>query len=404
MKTSQGVLYAWLTFASVFVWIPSLAAQTAGTGALTGTVTDPTGAVVPNVTVIATSTDTGQLRTTVTGPNGFYSIGLLTPGIYRLKFDSTGFKTAEVSSVTVTVTETQVLDQHLEVGSQTEQVTVTGEAETVQTSNATVGTVMTSQTVTGLPLNTRNYTALLGLSAGANTGVFNASTLGKGSQDIAVNGASVAQNNLQMDGVSVTNFTGNGNIADLGNNSGVGVVNPDAIQEFKIQTSLYDAGYGRNPGANVNVVTKSGTNAFHGTAFEFFRNTDLNANDFFRKITLPVNGVPNNGRQVLNQNQYGGVFGGPVKKDKIFFFASYQETWQKNGVAAQGYSVPVLPPIPAGDRSNTAAFTNALGGVFCPTGTAGGMTQNGGVQVLCNGSNINPVAVNILQLKNPDGS
>ena len=103
------------------------------------------------------------------------------------------------------------------------------------------------------------------------------------------------------------------------------------MQEFKIQTSLFDAGYGRNPGANVNVVTKSGTNQFHGTAFEFFRNTDLNANDFFRKISPPVNGVPNDGRQVLNQNQYGGVFGGPVKKDKLFFFTSFQETWQKNG-------------------------------------------------------------------------
>ena len=92
-----------------------------------------------------------------------------------------------------------------------------------------------------------------------------------------------------------------------GGNPGIGIANPDAIQEFKIQTSLFDAGYGRKPGANVNVVTKSGTNEFHGTAFEFFRNTVLNANDFFRKISPPVNGVPNDGRQVLNQNQYGGV-------------------------------------------------------------------------------------------------
>ena len=138
--------------------------------------------------------------------------------------------------------------------------------------------------------------------------------------------------------------------------AGIGIANPDAIQEFKIQTSHYDAGYGRKPGANVNVVTKSGTNEFHGTAFEFFRNTDLNANDFFRKISPPLNGVPNNGRQVLNQNQFGGVFGGPVKKDKLFFFASFQETWQKNGVSAAGYSAPTLVPIPTGDRSNTAAF------------------------------------------------
>ena len=102
------------------------------------------------------------------------------------------------------------------------------------------------------------------------------------------------------------NFRPHGNTADCGANPGIGIVNPDAIEEFKIQTSMFDAGYGRNPGANVNVVTKSGTNQFHGTAFEFFRNTDLNANDFFRKISPAVGGVPQNGRQVLNQNQFGG--------------------------------------------------------------------------------------------------
>ncbi len=120
-----------------------------------------------------------------------------------------------------------------------------------------------------------------------------------------------------MDGASVVSITGSGSALDNGGTSGIGIVNPDAIQEFKIQTSHYNAGYGRNPGANVNVVTKSGTNDLHGTAFEFFRNTALNANDFFRKISLPVNGVPNNGRAVFNANQYGGVFGGPVRKDKL---------------------------------------------------------------------------------------
>ena len=134
-------------------------------------------------------------------------------------------------------------------------------------------------------------------------------------------------------------------------------MNPDAIQEFKIQTSLYDAGYGRNPGANVNVVTKSGTNDFHGTAFEFFRNTALNANDFFRKISPPVNGVPNNGREVLNQNQYGGVFGGPVKKDKLFFFATYQESGRRTESPRRGaFGSHACYRIPTGDRSNTAAF------------------------------------------------
>jgi hypothetical protein len=379
-------------------------AQTAATGALAGTVTDSTGAVVPNVTVTVASTSTGQTRAVTTDAAGTYKVALLPPGTYRVNFEAMGFKTLEVPSITINVTETNVLDRQLEVGAQSQQVTVQGEVETVQTSNATVGTVMVGKTVSELPLTTRNYTNLLGLSAGANVGVYDAATLGRGTQDIAVNGGATTQNNFQMDGVSINVLSGSGSAVDSGGNPGIGIVNPDAIQEFKIQTSQYDAGYGRKPGANVNVVTRSGTNDFHGTAFEFFRNTDLNANDFFRKISPPVNGVPNDGRQVLNQNQYGGVLGGPVKKDKLFFFVSYQETWQKNGVAFAGYSLPILPPIPTGDRSNTAAFQAALGATFCPTGTAGGMTSNGGVQVACNGSNINPVAVNLLQLKIPDGS
>jgi len=402
----KSLRYTWLVVASLLLLlVPSLMAQTAGTGALTGTVTDPTGAVVPNVTVTVTNADTGQARTATTDAAGTYKLGLLPPGGYRVKFEATGFKTIEVPSITINVTETNVLDRRVEVGSQAQEVTVQGgEVENVQTSNAAVGTVMTARTVTDLPLTTRNYTNLLGLSAGANVGVYDAAALGRGTQDIAVNGATTFQNNFQMDGVSITSASGSGTSADQGGNAGIGVVNPDAIQEFKIQTGQYDAGYGRKPGANVNVVTKSGTNQFHGTAFEFFRNAELNANDFFRKISPPLNGIPNNGRQVLNQNQFGGVFGGPVRKDKLFFFASFQDTWQKNGVSSAGYSAPTLVPIPTGDRSNTAAFSAAVGGVFCPAGTAGGSTSNGGVQVACNGSNINPVAINILQLKNPDGS
>jgi len=388
--------------------VPCASAQTAATGALTGTVTDPSGSAISNATVTISNADTGQSRTGTTGADGAYKFSLLQPGNYRVQFEATGFKTIAAPSVTVTVTETAVVDGHLEVGAQSQEITVQGEAEiAVQTTDATVGTVLAGKSISELPLTSRNYTNLLGLSAGANTGVFNASTLGRGTQDISVNGSNNGQNNFQMDGVSIVNFAGNGSAVDTGSNSGIGVANPDAIQEFKIQTSMFDAGYGRKPGANVNVVTKSGTNSFHGSAFEFFRNTVLNANDFFRNQSY-IGTTPNNSRQVLNQNQYGGVIGGPVKKDKLFFFASYQESWQKNGIASQGYSVPSLLPIPAGDRT-TGAFKTALGATFCPQGTDGGISstaknQGGAVQVLCDGSNINPVALNILQLKNPDGS
>lgn len=407
MLMHRRVLHAFLFVVSLLITMaPSLGAQSSSTGALTGTVTDSSGAAVPNVTVTALSAGTGASRSAMTGPDGAYTIGLLPPGSYSVKFEASGFKPVEVPSVNINVTETPVLNRQLEVGSQNQEITVQGEAEeAVQTTNATVGTVLAAQTITDLPLNSRNFTNLLGLSAGTNVAVFNATGLGKGTTDIAVNGSTPNQNNIQIDGATAVNWSSNGITADgAGASAGVGVPNPDSIQEFKIQTSQYDAGYGRNAGANVNLVTKSGTNQFHGSAFEFFRNTDLNANDFF----LNASGHP---RGQLNQNQFGGAVGGPVKKDKLFFFASVQETRQKNGMAAQGYSVPYLPSLPSGDRS-TALFQQQLGAMYgpstgagaCGTAATNGASFAGGVQLACNGSNINPVALSLLNLKNPDGT
>ena len=384
-----------------FLGVPLLTillAQSAGTGGLTGTVTDSSGAVVPNATVTVTNQDTSQERTANTGGDGVYRLALLPPGTYKVKIVANGFKPVEISGITVSVTETPVLDRKLELGAQVEQVTVAENAETIQTATSTLGTVVGANTATSLPLNTRNYTNLLGLSAGANASVNNATGLGKGAMEIATNGSSVNQNNFQMDGAPITSFASNGNIGQ-GNYPTFGIPNPDTIAEFKIQTSLYDAGYGRNPGANVNVITKSGTNSFHGTAFEFFRNTDLNANDFFRNRS-------GGGKLVLNQNQFGGTLGGPIKKDKLFFFASMQESRQRNGAASQGFSSGItLFPIPQGDRSNTAAFQAALGAAFCHAPTnPGGAGAGQGMQVACDGSNINPVAIKLLQAKNPDGT
>ena len=393
----------------VAVCLPSLMAQTAATGSLQGTVTDASGASIPNATVTLTSQGTGQERTATTGGDGTYRFPLLPPGAYKLKFSANGFKGAEANNITVNVTESPVFDQKLEVGTATEQVTVEANVESLQTASSAMGTVVGSATATSIPLTTRNYTNLLGLSAGANASVNNATGLGRGGMEIAVNGASTAQNTFQMDGVSVVNYASSGLATEGATYPTIGIPNPDTIAEFKIQTSLYDAGYGRNPGANVNVVTKSGTNALHGSAFEFFRNTELNANDFFRNRS-------GGSKQVLNQNQFGGTLGGPIKKDKLFYFASYQQTWQKNGAAQQGYSSGItLPPIPTGDRSNTAAFTQALGAAFCPDNKSadvkskfltnpGAGGAGAGMQVACNGSNINPIAVKFLQAKNADGT
>src|SRR5207249_7902699 len=220
-------------------------------------------------------------RTVISVEDGVYRIPLLEPGVYKVRFSAPGFKTAEVTSVTLTVTETLVLNQTLEVGAVTEAITVEATAETLQTATSTLGTTVTGTEITSLPLPARNFTAVLGMSSGVAVDATNGTSYGRGTLNMSVNGANPEKNNFQMDGVAINNAAGNNQAADGGLYTGIAIPNPDAIQEFKIQTSTYDASYGRNPGANVNVVTKSGTNEFHGTLYEFFRNEKLNANDFF---------------------------------------------------------------------------------------------------------------------------
>ena len=183
------------------------------------------------------------------------------------------------------------------------------------------------------------------MSSGVAANVSNATTIGKGATNMAVNGGATGQNTYLMDGVVVNNWTALGGVTEGTVPGTFAMPNPDAIAEFKIQTSAYDAGYGRNPGANVNVITRAGTNEFHGTAFEFFRNSVLNANDWFLKNQGQT-------KPVLNSNQFGGAFGGPVKKDKLFFFVNYQETHQKNGFASYSQAATVLPPVPNGNRGS----------------------------------------------------
>ena len=213
-----------------------------------------------------------------------YKFSSLSPGTYRLKIGAAGFKTSEVSGVTVTTTETATVDKVLEVGAVTQTVTVESSVETLADGKLDARDHgYRNANIAALPMANGNYTEILSLSAGTNASVDNATSLGKGTQDISANGVDPGSNNFQMDGVAVNNIANSGSSNDGTIYTGIPVPSPDAIGEFKIQTSTYDASYGRNPGANVNVITKSGTNQFHGSAFEFFRNTVLNANDFFLK-------------------------------------------------------------------------------------------------------------------------
>jgi hypothetical protein len=406
--------FARLTFAlCVLVMCTSGAfAQTGGSGALSGFVTDQTGAFVPGAVVTLTNTTTGQLRSTETTNNGSYSFLLLLPGPYGVRITKTGFKAFEAPSVQIHVTETAQLDAKLEVGAAQESVTVSASEEQLQTQSSAVGTLVDSRVLVGAALSTRNYTQIISMSTGVIAGVSDAGQLGPGSPQLFVNGNINSANNFQMDGANANSF-GSGTVEGAGNfYESIPLPNPDALQEFKVQTALYDASTGRNPGANVEVITKSGTNSLHGVAFEFLRNTALDANDFFRNR----NGLP---RATMQQNQFGGSFGGPIMKDKFFFFGSYQGTRQSNGLSRFSSSSPFLPPQLFGFNRNLSAaspapgvpspLAAALGAAFChvtPASASAGPGTGffGGTAIKCDGSNINPVALNIMNAKLPNGA
>jgi hypothetical protein len=216
-----------------------------------------------------------------------------------------------------------------------------------------------------------------------------AGALGKNNQNVAANGAKPTSNNFQFNGIDANNLSEN-SASGFGAEIGLAIPNPDTIEEFKVQTGMFDAGYGRGAGVNVDIVSKTGSNRFHGRVWEFLRNDALNANDFF----LNRSGQP---RADLKQNQFGGAIGGPIRTDKTFFFAAYQGTIQRNGLSSVSKQFSFLPPL-TNDRSE-ASLRSLLGGVY---GGQSGLF--GGTAVAPDGSNINPVAVAILSAKFPNGS
>ena len=366
-------------------------AQTSATGLLRGVVTDTSSRVVSSADVRVTSERTHEVRSVKTGADGAYTVPLLPPGTYRVDIDAKGFVHAVVSSVVIAVTETNVANVTLKVGSASIKVEVKGTLPVVEASTNALGDVITTQQVEALPLVNRNYTQIMTLSAGVVASVTDATELGRGSggqipttdgQGQNVNGARASDINFRMDGVDVNDYDGAG--------FGVPIPNPDTILEFKVQTGMYDAQYGRDAGANVNLVTKTGSNDFHGNLFEFWRNDVLNANDYF----LKQNGAP---RPELKQNQFGGTLGGPIIRNKLLFFGSYQGTRQINGVSGRQTFVS---PLTTNDRSAASigalfAGQKGLQYIFGPPGF--------GPSIAADGSNINPVALKLLQLKLPNG-
>jgi outer membrane receptor protein involved in Fe transport len=293
------------------------------TGTITGVVSDESGALMPGAAVQATNQATGLTRGATSGSDGFYTVPLLTPGLYRVEATLSGFAPLTRDGIRVVVSENARVDLRLKVGQVAENVVVVGEAPLVETGNATLGIAIDERKVVDLPLNGRNFTQLGTLIPGvvappANLGgaAGDATPAGFGNftGGFNVNGMRSQSNNFLLDGA-----TNN----DSFNTGFVLRPPPDAIQEFKILTHSYSAEYGRNAGSVVNVVTRSGSNAWRGSAWEFHRNDALEARNYFAPANQP--------KPELNQHQFGASLGGPVVKNKLFVFGYYDGYRNKRG-------------------------------------------------------------------------
>jgi len=366
--------------------------QAPGTGAISGVVYDPSSRAIGNAEVVAENESTLVARKVVTTGEGVFRVVLLPPGTYSVTFKAPGFASQTLQSIPVTVSETSSLNVKLAIAGVSASVQVVGAPEMVETESSTLGRAVDQEAVQALPLANRNYTQILGLSPGVLVALPDATALGRDSQNVTSNGAKTTSNNVQFNGIDANNLSQN-SAANDGEEVGAAIPAPDAIQEFKVQTANYDASYGRGAGANVDFISKAGTNRFHGSAWEFVRNNLFNANDFFSKF----DGQP---RPELKLNEFGVSFGGPIRKDKIFIFGAYQGMSEVNGEAAGAKQTTDLPQLTS-DRSATA-----LGAQFCPANhqnAAGYLTNALGTQVACDGSNINPAALALLNFKLSNG-
>jgi len=330
--------------------------QSPTTGEIAGQVSDPQGAAVAGARVTLSGA-TGAPREATTNANGQYRFSLVEPGAYEIKAQASGFAATTMKAI-ARITETTTVNVPLTVAGGNEVVNVSAEPTVVQ-ENAAEGRVIGETQVNQLPLPTRNYTQLLALSPGAVSSLPNNAELGRGDADINVNGQRSTSNNVILDGTEI-NSPGTNSTPSLS------VPAPDAIDQFIVQTSMYDATQGRNSGGNVAVVTKSGTNSWHGDVYEYFRNDALNANDFF----LNRAGLP---RPELKRNQFGFTLGGPIFKDKTFFFASYQGTRERNGTSpTSSLSFLNMPSDLTNDRSTAtlAALAGSYGVALDPVSQA----------------------------------
>jgi hypothetical protein len=348
-----------------------LTAQSTG-GRMLGQVTDPTGAVLSGVQVKLINEQTGVSQNTRTDKAGNYEFPAVPVGNYRLEYEQSGFKKAIKRGLTLQVNQVITMNMTMQVGGAEEVVEVTSEAPLVETTSTQLGAVVNQRAVVQLPLNARDTYQLLQLQPGVQSQV--GSDLAYGSDRagvVSVNGGRGRANNFSVNG---------GDANDQFANLPAIQPTPDSIQEFRVITNTFDAEYGRNSGAIVNVVTKSGTNRFHGSAYEFFRNKVLNARGYF-----------DTEKPDFKQNQFGGTLGGPILKDRTFFFGSYEGRRVVRGIPSDSVAVPTalqragnfsdtpFDPTAVLTDQNVADILNSRTGCPAAVSAAGGAAISGGV-------------------------
>ena len=334
MKSKTGVLFCTaLLLAASIVTVQPARGQVAG-GTILGTVTDQTGAVIAAAQVSITNTKTNVKRVTTTNSDGFYSAPNLLPGDYIVTATATGFAETVDPGITLTVGAQLLVNMSMRLGSSTQQVEVTGAVPSVDLTTSTIGGVVNATTVRELPLNGRDWTQLATLQPGVATvntqpSISNLSS-GRGQRgfgiQMTISGGRPQQNNYRLDGISINDYSNGAPGSALGSTFGV-----EAVQQFSVLTSAYDAEYGKSSGGVINAITRSGTNGFHGDVYEFLRNSALDARNFFDGSSVPP----------FRRNQFGAAAGGPILKDRTFIFGNYEGLRQSLGVTNKD-TVPSL--------------------------------------------------------------
>jgi hypothetical protein len=359
----QSLLLVLAVGLGIFLLSAQFAYSQTGTSSLRGTVTDKSGAAVVGASVKIESAGQGIQRQVNTGSSGEYEFNALPPGNYIVVVEMSGFRKFEQRNLELLVNNPATSNVVLEIGSSAQTVEVSAQTETLNTTDASLGTAFSEKQVKELPLEAGNVPELLSLQAGV-TYTGNRPDIDKDTdtRNGAVNGARSDQSNITLDGVDVN--------ADSKGYAFTSVlpITQDSVQEFRVTTSNYNADEGRSSGAQVALVTKAGTNAFHGAAFESHRSTGTSANDYFVKLAELESGQPNTPPKLL-RNNFGGALGGPIKKERLFFFVNYEGHRQREAQS-------VVRIVPSAALQDGVVEYPCADPTACPGGTVAGLTTN----------------------------